>query len=132
MIYRKKFITREYVKSHPTWFFVFGDNLMQSGFGGQAKEMRGEPNVIGIPTKHFPSMNAKAFFSDKDYDKLWKILIPIINQIDDLLRNKEIVVFPTEFGTGLSKLNEKAPRLFERLVSNIRYMELDYGVKHID
>jgi redox-sensitive bicupin YhaK (pirin superfamily) len=37
--------------------FVFGDNLRRTGFGGQAAEMRGEPNAVGIAPgyeqKHF-------------------------------------------------------------------------------
>lgn len=28
--------------------YVFGDNMVRRGFGGQAREMRGEPNAVGI------------------------------------------------------------------------------------
>ena len=44
-------ITREFVRNHPDFIFVFGDNLAKKGLGGQAREMRGEPNAVGIATK---------------------------------------------------------------------------------
>lgn len=43
-----KYIKRQDLKSNPNTQYLFGDNLKRSGFGGQAKEMRGEPNAIGI------------------------------------------------------------------------------------
>ncbi len=50
LLYIKKY-TRAYIRAHPDWLFVFGDNMMRRGFGGQAAEARGEPNAIGIATK---------------------------------------------------------------------------------
>ena len=49
-----KFITRQYVKAHPNVYFVFGDNEVRRGYGGQAKEMRGELNTVGVRTKRTP------------------------------------------------------------------------------
>lgn len=34
-------ITRQFVRDNPQYLFLFGDNLIGKGFGGQAKEMRG-------------------------------------------------------------------------------------------
>jgi len=47
----EKHITRQMLRAEPGTLWVFGDNLQRKGLGGQAKEMRGEPNAIGIPTK---------------------------------------------------------------------------------
>ncbi len=40
------------------------DSVQRHGLAGQAKEMRGEPNAIGVATKWAPSTNPKAFFDD--------------------------------------------------------------------
>jgi hypothetical protein len=45
-----------------TPFYVFGDNGRRIGFGGQAKEMRGEPNAIGVATEWVPTNRPNAFF----------------------------------------------------------------------
>jgi hypothetical protein len=50
-VIRLKHITREMVRADPSTVFVFGDNMARNGLAGQAKEMRGEPNAIGVPTK---------------------------------------------------------------------------------
>ncbi|MBK6589930.1 MAG: hypothetical protein IPG22_16715 [Acidobacteria bacterium] len=50
-----KWITRAFVREHRDRIFLYGDNLTRRGFGGQAAAMRGEPNVVGIPTKKLPS-----------------------------------------------------------------------------
>ncbi len=63
-IRREPHITRQMVRAEPEAYWVFGDNLARKGLGGKAREMRGEPNTIGIVTKRAPTMNPEAFFSD--------------------------------------------------------------------
>jgi hypothetical protein len=68
MIEFAEFITRASCRANPDKTFLFGDNAIHAGFGGQAaKEMRGEPNAIGIPTKFYPNMRDDSFFTDKDF-----------------------------------------------------------------
>jgi len=62
----REHITRDDVRAEKDKIFLFGDNLTGRGLGGQAKEMRGEENAVGIPTKKFPTTNPSAFFSDKE------------------------------------------------------------------
>jgi len=64
-----KWITRALVREHRDRIFLFGDNLAWQGFGGQAAAMRGEPNVIGIPTKKLPSNSENAFFMDAEFEQ---------------------------------------------------------------
>ena len=54
MIIYQKFIYRSDLKANPSVLYLFGDNLQRVGLGGQAKEMRGEPNAVGIATKKAP------------------------------------------------------------------------------
>lgn len=62
----RKHITREMLRAEPDTLFVFGDNMKERGFGGQAKEMRGEPNAVGIPTKWEPTNADRSFFINND------------------------------------------------------------------
>lgn len=59
-------VTRETVRTERDKIFLFGDNLLEQGFGGQAAEMRGEENTVGIPTKKAPSNDPNSFFTDKE------------------------------------------------------------------
>tara|TARA_Y100000034_G_scaffold87336_1_gene104761 strand:- start:4060 stop:4287 length:228 start_codon:yes stop_codon:yes gene_type:complete len=70
IIYQDKIFRGDLI-ANPNRTYLFGDNFIRKGYGGQAKEMRGEPNAYGIVTKRFPSMDKKAFLTDKhDYDKV--------------------------------------------------------------
>lgn len=68
MIRRQKYITREDLKNNSKTIYLFGDNDYRKGLGGQAREMRGEPNAIGIRTKKYPSNQPKSFYTDKEYE----------------------------------------------------------------
>ena len=69
MIYRKQ------LKDNPNILYVFGDNMVRQGYGGQAREMRGEPNAVGIPTKWRPDNTDGAFFYDYQLPQIKKTLI---------------------------------------------------------
>lgn len=110
-------ITREMVKSHPDRTFLFGDNLLQQGYGGQAKEMRGEPNVIGIPTKKKPSMSLDSFFTDDEFESNKESIDKAFSKIP----KDSIVVIPQMgLGTGRARLWEKAPKTWIYLCKKIR------------
>lgn len=112
MIEYRKRITRAMVQSEPDTLFVFGDNFVRKGFGGQAKEMRGEPNAVGICTKRYPSMRQNAFLSNDDYKEWRAKTIPAYRK---LLAHKAAggrIVWPADgIGSGLARLQECAPRI---------------------
>lgn len=108
-------ITREYVREHPDKIFLFGDNLLRVGYGGQARAMRGEPNAIGIPTKKKPSYTEDSFFSDIEFEQN---KAAIDQAFSELLRRKKasVIVFSTfGLGTGRAELRDRAPKTFEYL-----------------
>jgi hypothetical protein len=120
----QKWITRQDLKNNPHIYFVFGDNVARTGLGGQAAEMRGEPNAIGVVTKWWPSMDILAFFTDEYYSDE---IINDMDKIQELVNNDKTVVIPTDgLGTGLSMLPRKAPKLYERMYKTI---EVLYGQK---
>ena len=109
-------ITREEVRQNRFKIFVFGDNLEEIGYGGQAKAMRGEYNTIGIPTKQSPFM----YFSDDDYDKVKDIILAKFGIIESHLQCNHIVVLPKAgVGTGLARLKEKAPKIWNLIKENL-------------
>lgn len=124
-------ITREFVRSHQTWLFVFGDNLAKKGLGGQAREMRGEPNAIGIATKRSPSMNSDAFFSDSDIHN-----VIVMGAIKDSFRilefhllSGDVVVIPKNgVGGGLANLPVNAPLIDTFIKDSIERLVNIYGL----
>jgi len=132
IIIREKFITRKMVQEYRNKaFFVFGDNILRQGFGGQAKEMRGEPNVIGIPTKWKPTTSSTAYFSDSDYDFIG-VRLAIDNaftMIEKVLEAGFNIYIPLDgIGTGRAKLNVTAPIIFKIIEDKIKELEQIYNV----
>ena len=110
MIEYRDWITRDMVRAEHTSLFVFGDNMERRGMGGQAAEMRGEPNAVGIPTKHRPSMDVDAFFTDADLDT-W--LLEATPDFVRLFNHPGKIVWPTtSIGTGLARLEDRAPKIW--------------------
>ncbi len=117
MLEYRDHITREMLRAEPEKLFVFGDNFQRKGFGGQAKEMRGEPNAIGIPTKTEPTMKDQAFLSD-DMSEAWGVFSG--KAITTLLAFDGVIVWPKAgIGTGLAQLPKRAPRIW-RAIERLR------------
>ena len=115
LLYVKKY-TRAYIKAHPDWLFVFGDNLMRSGLGGQAAEARGEPNAVGIATKREPHMGTNAFLVNKDYDEWFAAEKPTLAVLMDASRNGRTIIWPLDgIGTGLARLEKQSPDIWNQI-----------------
>lgn len=109
-----KYITRGMIRAEPNTLFVFGDNVKRHGFGGQAKEMRGEFNAVGIPTKWKPSTDADAYLHDNDFDIIRGDLDAAFGRIVMHIANGGDVVWPADgVGTGLAELPTRAPLIWE-------------------
>jgi hypothetical protein len=111
VIYQHR-IYRIDLQKNPGVLYLFGDNTKRVGMGGQAGEMRGEPNAIGIPTKWAPSMRDEDFFSDKDYASATEIIRVSMRPVQVRLGMGGVVVIPSDgLGTGLSELPQRAPSI---------------------
>lgn len=111
----RKWITRDQLQAEPHTLFIFGDNLLEKGLGGQAGAMRGEPNAYGVPTKRTPSMDPDAFFSDQP-DEMYAVLVKLKN-ISRVLEGNSMhwqkVVWPMDgIGSGLAKLVDYSPYIW--------------------
>lgn len=117
-------ITRAMVKAEPETLWVFGDNFQRRGFGGQAKEMRGEPNAVGIPTKRWPNRDPGAYLTDLDLPRFKAESAPAFARLAGHLRAGGTVIWPAAgIGTGRAELLERAPRIWaslERALERLR------------
>jgi hypothetical protein len=123
-----RFIARKDLKANPNKVYLFGDNIQEKGYGGQAKEMRGEANAIGIPTKKAPNMRSDAFFTDSEFNENKKAIDKAFNKIP---AGKEVVIPESGIGTGLADLKNKAPKTFKYIQSKLSLLKSHGGKKTV-
>lgn len=111
------FYTRNEIKTNPDKLYIFGDNFAQKGYGGQAREARGEPNSIGIPTKRNPNWSDAAYLTDADFEEWLSLALPNMELAKQALAEGKTVVLPASgIGTGLAELETRAPKIFNTLL----------------
>jgi hypothetical protein len=114
MMRTEKHITREMLQAEPNTLFVFGDNIAQVGKAGQAREMRGEPNAAGIPTKWSPSMRLDAFFTDDQLDLVKDNIDAAFGRLFMHAACGGDIVWPEDgIGTGLAQLPRRSPAIWD-------------------
>lgn len=133
-VIKQKWITRADLKASPDTLFLFGDNDARRGYGGQAREMRDEPNAIGVRTKWVPVMSQYAFFDDRQFDVVSKMIDEDLEPAREHLRQGGRLVVPEDgLGTGLSQLPERAPVTNAFLCTRLAELETirsDHDEKH--
>ena len=129
MIFRKQkewFSIKQCIEN-PDKLYIFGDNTLRAGKGGQA-QIRDCENSFGICTKWTPTTSNEAYFSDTI--NCLEIIERDISELIKLSKDgkyKEII-FPWDgLGSGLSKMPEKCPLLYKRLNKIIsKYFNIGY------
>lgn len=124
-IYRTdKIIKREKIRQNPDVLYLFGDNMIRKGLGGQAKEMRGEPNTVGIVTKKYPNNKDTSFFRDSDFKLFKDLLIEDMEVVISRIQsgNYKAIVIP-QIGVGLAKLPDNAPKCFKLLQTSLKSLD---------
>lgn len=128
---KEKFISREMVQANPHKIFLFGDNTERKGLGGQAGQMRGEPNTQGIVTKRRPDNSLFSYFTDSGLignkiliDQDFEELETKVHMLEKELGMEIEVVVPEDgLGTGLAKLGTMAPKTFAYLQERLARLE---------
>lgn len=122
-------IYRSDLELNPHVLYVFGDNDQGVGRGGQAKEMRGEPNSFGIPTKKGPGRKPDCYYTDDEYDANIKKIEFAFKILEQELERGTLVVWPTEgIGTGLANLKDNAPRIAAYIEERFLGLVEKYGM----
>lgn len=107
----KEYYSVKMCREHPTWLFIYGDNWLSVGKGGQAI-IRDEPNSFGISSKY---SCAESYSDKRMYDNRMAIKIET-DLLLDIADKYEAIVFPFNgLGTGLAQLPKLAPRTFIHL-----------------
>jgi hypothetical protein len=128
--------SRALCQAHPEKTFVFGDNLLGFGKGGQAI-IRDEPNAHGVPTKRKPSMALGSFFeenSENDLDAVLASLKPLWTRLENGLA----VIFPVndagEISLGLERaeLRQRAPSIYETICRHVEEMCAAHGGERLN
>lgn len=109
-IITQKFIFRSDLQANTSVLYLFGDNLVRTGYGGQAKEMRDEPNAVGIATKRAPGRRDQDYFSDDTIEANKDLLDADFMPAYVHVAMRGLLVIPADgLGTGLSELPTRAP-----------------------
>lgn len=123
-------ITRIDAKRNPEIAFIFGDNDARSGFGGLAKELRGEPNAYGIRVKKKPTRDVGAYYTDNELKENVQKITEDINHIINKIKwnQSPIIIYPTNgIGTGLASMKTQCPETFNAM--NL-LLEQTLGIKN--
>ncbi|WP_018261521.1 DUF7831 domain-containing protein [Methylobacterium sp. WSM2598] len=109
-------ITRATLRANRATLYVYGDNSAGVGLGGQAKEMRGEPNAVGLVTKRAPATYPAAYLSDDDLETVRRLWVAPYRRLRDHLAAGGDVVWPKRnIGTGRAELPARAPAVWAAL-----------------
>jgi hypothetical protein len=123
-VIKQKRIYRDDLRANPDVLYLFGDNNDRVGLGGQAAEMRYEPNAVGVRTKWSPGVNPYDFFNDRDFWKTRDMFEQDLQRARDRLQEGGVVVIPLDgLGTGLSELPKRASRINSLLVEMLKGLE---------
>lgn len=116
-------IYRQDLRHNPHVLYLFGDNVQRVGMGGQAREMRGEPNAIGVATKWTPGVDPSAYVFDKDYDRIVSIIEEDFKPLIKHVAEGNLAVFPSDgIGTGLALLTVNAPNVLDYIEERLAYI----------
>lgn len=117
MIIQQYRIYRQDLQANPNLLYVFGDNEIRQGLGGQAREMRGEPNACGVATLHAPGQ----FWIEADTPRQCRVIDADLARVVRKLGHEDgTVIWPLEgIGTGLAMLEESAPSTMRHLRARI-------------
>lgn len=123
-IFKGHWDIKDVIKSNE--IFVYGDNNLRYGKGGQAV-IRDLKNTIGIRTKKEPKKNLDSFYTDLEYEDNIMRISEDIKKIVSLRESGHSIVFSDGgYGIGLAKLQIYAPRTLEflnkQLLENFGYI----------
>lgn len=124
MIIYQKMIYREDCKRNPSVLYLFGDNERRAGMGGQAAEMRGEPNAVGVRTKRAPGRESEDFWTDKTLDRNCGMIEEDLSRVKSHLRRGGTVIIPTDgIGTNRADMERRCPKTFHVLRQMLTSLE---------
>lgn len=113
-------IYRADLQANPAVLYVMGDNEERWGRGGQAAEMRDEPNAVGVATLKAPGV----FWTESDMARQCAVIDADMAPLFEALRAGRTVVFPLDgIGSGLADLERRSPTTWAHLQHRINELK---------
>ena len=113
MIILQRRIYRQEVARNKWATYVYGDNDLREGYGGQAAAMRGLPNTIGIRTKKAPGVKPEDYYTDDEFEANKAKIQEDLDTLSSALLAGKLIIMPWDgVGTGRAFLRTKAPKTF--------------------
>jgi hypothetical protein len=120
MLIKQQLIYRQDLQQNLDKLYLFGDNEERRGLGGQASQMRGEPNAVGVRTKRRPRLKPGDFWTDETFEANCRMIEEDLVPVRQHLAAGGTVVVPTAgLGTGLAQLAERAPKTYAFLQATL-------------
>lgn len=132
--YRRTYWSRESAAKEHRTLFVYGDNTMRAGTGGQAC-IRGLFNSHGVATKVAPGMDPASFFDDRRPECRDGIRRDMFRLVERISREEwhKVVISADGLGTGLAELPTRAPATYRFLQECLKELEkIALKVVHTD
>jgi hypothetical protein len=98
-IFQNKTITEDFLNKNPNAYFIFGDNLERTGYGGAAA-LRDHPHAIGFITKKFPDNRDSSFYMPEEYSPVFFEELTKLEKI--ISKNPTKVFYISQLGSGLA------------------------------
>lgn len=111
-----QWFTRDLLREQPEARFVFGDNCLRVGRGGQAAACRDEPNAIGVATLYAPG----DFYRPDDPRALLTVTRDLTMVANAIAEGRTVFAPVDGLGTGLARLPEHAPEIHRLIVAFFR------------
>lgn len=123
IIYQSR-IYRADLQANPDVLYVFGDNEQRIGYGGQAGEMRDEPNAVGVATLEAPGV----FWTETNVQHQCEVIDRDLARIVKAIVSGQLVVWPLDgIGTGLAALESHSPTTFQHLSARFDQLPHIFG-----
>jgi hypothetical protein len=112
VIYQKMIYRDDARRNHDAGvLYVFGDNVARVGYGGQARELRDEPNAVGVATLKAPGIlfedDAASVLAQK------RVIDEDMKPLFAHVMRGGTVVWPSDgIGTGFANLPVASPETF--------------------
>lgn len=117
MLIRQHRIYRHDLCANPNVLYIFGDNELRVGRGGQAAEMRDEPNAVGVATLAAPG----SYWPGEDHVRQCAVIDADLAPVFEHVKKGGLVVYPLDgIGTGLACLEQSSPITFAHLQKRIK------------
>lgn len=120
-------ISRDYIRSNPTYTFIYSTAENVPYYFGQAEIATGLVNAYGVPVR-FSLCRSSGYYNDNSFEDTRETIDQWLRDVP--LDKGPIIPFPM-IGNGASRLKEFAPRLHAYIHSEIKkiaYPHIEYVI----